>query len=152
MGFCVFIQSATLESQTVPNSSSPGSIPRPDYKVELPHTLGPPVNRHRASRFRPAAARRGPMLPAPPTLLRFFGSSLCRESAAAKSVLFNWEPHEVAFFVASACIRCHYLEFESREELKLCNDAAITATASLPFTIQSNIMKLFVSARLHLCF
>lgn len=40
-----FIQSATLESQTVPNSSA-GSIPRPDYKGQLLHTLVPPVNRH----------------------------------------------------------------------------------------------------------
>lgn len=66
-----FIQSATLESQTVPNSSA-GSIPRPDYKVQLLHTLVPPVNRHgfHGSVLQLLGAAR---LPVPPTLLYFLG-------------------------------------------------------------------------------
>lgn len=69
--FLFFIQSATLESQTVPNSSA-GSIPRPDYKVQLLHTLVPPVNRHgfHGSVLQLLGAARLPVLP---TLLYFLG-------------------------------------------------------------------------------
>lgn len=77
-----FIQSATLESQTVPNSSA-GSIPRPDYKVQLLHTLVPPVNRHgfHGSVLQLLGVAR---LPAPPTLLYFLGQVFVRECSSKR--------------------------------------------------------------------